>query len=157
MPDDHRRQYQCARLHDGGSSRHDREDATRPRGSLMRTERVDLAVVGAGPAGLSAALEANAAGAEVLVIDENDQPGGQIFRQPPRSFRIEDRARLGRDFERGRKLLDAVAAAGIRIENNTAVWNVAPGHLACCSGETAWEVKSDAIVIAAGAYDRPVP
>jgi NADPH-dependent 2,4-dienoyl-CoA reductase/sulfur reductase-like enzyme len=123
----------------------------------MRTERVDLAIVGAGPAGLSAALEAKAAGAEVLVIDENDEPGGQIFRQPPRSFRIEDRARLGRDFERGRRLLDAVAAAGIRVENKTSVWNVAPGHLACCSGETSWEVKSDAIVIAAGAYDRPVP
>ena len=85
----------------------------------MRTEHVDLAIVGAGPAGLSAALEVKAAGAEVLVIDENDQPGGQIFRQPPRAFRIEDRAKLGRDYERGRKLLDAVVAAGIRIENNT--------------------------------------
>ena len=41
----------------------------------MRTERVDLAIVGAGPAGLSAALEAKAAGAEVLVVDENDRPG----------------------------------------------------------------------------------
>jgi NADPH-dependent 2,4-dienoyl-CoA reductase/sulfur reductase-like enzyme len=123
----------------------------------MRTERVDLAIVGAGPAGLSAALEAKAAGVEVLVIDENDQPGGQIFRQPPRSFRIEDRAKLGRDFERGRKLLDAVAAADIRIENNTTVWNIAPGHLACCSGETSWEVQSEAIAIATGAYDRPVP
>ena len=37
------------------------------------------------------------------------------------------------------------------------MWNIAPGHLACCSGETSWEVLSDAIVIATGAYDRPVP
>jgi NADPH-dependent 2,4-dienoyl-CoA reductase/sulfur reductase-like enzyme len=123
----------------------------------MRTERVDLAIVGAGPAGLSAALEAKAAGAEVLVVDENDRPGGQIFRQPPRAFRIEDKSRLGRDHKRGRALLDAVTAAGIRIETNTIVWNIAPGHLACCSGETSWEVSSDAIVIATGAYDRPVP
>ena len=90
----------------------------------MRTERVDLAIVGAGPAGLSAALEAKAAGAEVLVVDENDRPGGQIFRHPPRAFRIEDRARLGRDYERGRALLDAVASAGIRIETNSTVWNI---------------------------------
>jgi len=123
----------------------------------MRTERVDLAIVGAGPAGLSAALEAKAAGAEVLVVDENDRPGGQIFRQPPRAFRIEDRAKLGRDHKRGRALLDAVTAAGIGIETNTAVWNIAPGHLACCSGETSWEIQSGAIVIATGAYDRPVP
>ena len=37
------------------------------------------------------------------------------------------------------------------------MWNIAPGHLACCSGETSWEIQSDAIVIATGAYDRPVP
>ena len=123
----------------------------------MRIERIDLAVIGAGPAGLSAALAARAAGLEVLVIDENDQPGGQIFRQPPKAFRIEDRSRLGRDFERGRQLLDAVAAADIRIENNTIVWNIGPGHLACCRGDRAWEVESGAIVIATGAYDRPVP
>jgi len=123
----------------------------------MRRERVDLAIVGAGPAGLSAALAAKAAGLDVLVIDENDQPGGQIFRQPPRPFRIEDRAKLGRDFERGRKLLDAVAAAEIKIENNTVVWNVGAGHLACCSGDQSWEVESGATVIATGAYDRPVP
>jgi NADPH-dependent 2,4-dienoyl-CoA reductase/sulfur reductase-like enzyme len=123
----------------------------------MKTERVDLAIVGAGPAGLSAALEAKAAGAEVLVVDENDRPGGQIFRQPPRAFRIEDKSRLGRDHKRGSALLDAVTDAGIRIETNTIVWNIAPGHLACCSGETSWEVSSAAIVIATGAYDRPVP
>ena len=44
----------------------------------MRIEHVDLAIVGAGPAGLSAALAAKAAGLEVLVIDENDQPIGAI-------------------------------------------------------------------------------
>jgi thioredoxin reductase len=124
---------------------------------VTRSRRVDLAIIGAGPAGLSAALEAKAVGVEVLVIDENDQPGGQIFRQPPRSFRIGDRSKLGRDFERGRKLLDAAASADIRIENNTTVWNIAPGHLACCSGDQSWEVHSDAVLIATGAYDRPVP
>jgi thioredoxin reductase len=123
----------------------------------MPANQVELAIVGAGPAGLSAALEAKAAGVDVVVVDENEQPGGQIFRQPPASFRIADKSRMGRDFARGRTLLDAVAAADIRIENGVTVWNIAPDHLACCRGDRSWNIKSDAIVLATGAYDRPVP
>ncbi|EFH10653.1 (2Fe-2S)-binding protein, partial [Teichococcus cervicalis] len=40
----------------------------------------DLLVVGAGPAGLSAAIEAARAGAQVLVLDERDAPGGQYLK-----------------------------------------------------------------------------
>ena len=41
----------------------------------------DVAIIGAGPAGLSAALAAKGAGANVTVIDEYPQPGGQFYRQ----------------------------------------------------------------------------
>jgi thioredoxin reductase len=118
---------------------------------------VELAIVGAGPAGLSAALEAKAAGVNVVVLDENERPGGQIFRQPPRSFRITDESRMGRDFARGRKLLDAVSEADIHIESGVTVWNIAPGHLACYRGDRSWTINSRAVVLATGAYDRPVP
>lgn len=123
----------------------------------MTEDRVELAIVGAGPAGLTAALEAAAAGLDVVVIDENERPGGQIFRQPPASFRIVDRSQMGRDFARGRKLLDEVAAANIRIESGTTVWNIAPGHLACFRGARSWNIESNATILATGAYDRPVP
>jgi NADPH-dependent 2,4-dienoyl-CoA reductase/sulfur reductase-like enzyme len=43
----------------------------------------DLAVVGAGPAGLAAAGEAAAHGLSVVVLDDNARPGGQYFRQLP--------------------------------------------------------------------------
>lgn len=46
----------------------------------MKIKRYDLIVVGAGPSGLSAALEA-AKGLEVIVFDENEKPGGQLFKQ----------------------------------------------------------------------------
>ena len=41
---------------------------------------VDVLLVGAGPAGLSAALAARRAGASVTVLDERLQPGGQFFK-----------------------------------------------------------------------------
>ena len=46
-----------------------------------KTVQVEVAVVGAGPAGLSAALSAARAGAQVLLIDTYRQPGGQYYRQ----------------------------------------------------------------------------
>lgn len=47
----------------------------------MKMERYDLVIVGAGPAGLSAAVEAAKTGMRVIVFDENAKPGGQLFKQ----------------------------------------------------------------------------
>lgn len=44
-------------------------------------ERHDLVVAGAGPRGLSVAIEAAKHGLDVVVFDENARPGGQLFRQ----------------------------------------------------------------------------
>lgn len=42
-------------------------------------KRFDLIIVGAGPSGLSAAIEAAKRGLEVVVFDENEKPGGQLL------------------------------------------------------------------------------
>ena len=42
----------------------------------------NVVIVGGGPAGLSAALAAAAAGAPVLLIDSNPRLGGQYWRMP---------------------------------------------------------------------------
>ncbi|MEA4882858.1 MAG: FAD/NAD(P)-binding oxidoreductase [Clostridia bacterium] len=46
----------------------------------------DIAVVGAGPAGLAAALACADAGAKTLVIDSSDVPGGQLVKQTHKFF-----------------------------------------------------------------------
>ena len=48
---------------------------------MMEELQVDVAVVGGGPAGMSAALAAARAGASVALIDEYAAPGGQIWRR----------------------------------------------------------------------------
>ncbi|NIB40299.1 FAD-dependent oxidoreductase [Pseudomaricurvus alkylphenolicus] len=48
----------------------------------------ELVIVGAGPAGLAAAEIASVHGLNVIVLDEQTKPGGQIFRQPPEGFRV---------------------------------------------------------------------
>ncbi|MGL4443803.1 MAG: FAD-dependent oxidoreductase, partial [Alsobacter sp.] len=52
---------------------------------------VDVAVVGAGPAGLSAALAAARAGLSVALVDERKQAGGQYFKQPADTFPLTPR------------------------------------------------------------------
>ena len=56
-------------------------------GASLNTE---LAIVGAGPAGVAAALEAARHGLDVTVVDEQPRPGGQIFRAPPSAFKVRD-------------------------------------------------------------------
>src|SRR5256885_16250985 len=46
-----------------------------------QTIRADVAVVGAGPAGIAAATVAAESGRSVVLLDDNPHPGGQIWRR----------------------------------------------------------------------------
>lgn len=51
---------------------------------------IDLLIIGAGPAGMAAAVTAANAGLSVTVVDEQARAGGQIFRRPPSTFSGEE-------------------------------------------------------------------
>ncbi|MDF2672701.1 MAG: pyridine nucleotide-disulfide oxidoreductase [Clostridiales bacterium] len=48
--------------------------------------RTEVAIIGGGPAGLSAAIAASSLGAKVLIIDRNPQVGGQLVKQTHKFF-----------------------------------------------------------------------
>jgi thioredoxin reductase len=56
------------------------------------TGPVQVAVVGAGPAGLAAAVHAADLGLTVALIDASERPGGQYWRQPPAALGLDERA-----------------------------------------------------------------
>jgi thioredoxin reductase/bacterioferritin-associated ferredoxin len=121
---------------------------------------VQLAIVGGGPAGLSAAVEAAQLGVSVIVLDENPRLGGQIYRQPASEFGISDEKKLGKQYRDGKKLLQKVAAfqAEITIWSNTLVWGYfGEKELAVIRNGRAEILKADQIIIASGTYDRPLP
>lgn len=72
----------------------------------MRTE---LAIVGAGPAGMAAAEAAAEHGVEVTLIDEQATPGGQFLRQPPPQFTVSGWLD-GAAYRDGKILLNRVSA-----------------------------------------------
>jgi len=120
---------------------------------------VDLAIIGAGPAGLAAAIEAAALGLAPLVLDEQDAPGGQIYRgvEAVAAGRAEDLALLGRDYAEGLELVRRFREAGISYLPRSAVFDLRGGGLGVLRDGRAEWLRAGEVLIAAGAMERPVP
>ena len=87
---------------------------------------IELAIIGAGPAGLSASLEAAKSGVKVVLIDENMRPGGQIYRQPSENFILNNKNPTSKEGIRGKKLLRELYRYSREIEffKNAEVWGL---------------------------------
>ena len=72
-------------------------------------KRYDLIIVGAGPAGLSAAIEAAEKGLEVVVFDENAKPDEQLFKQIHKFFGSKEHKAKIRGFKIGEDLFYGTA------------------------------------------------
>ncbi len=87
----------------------------------------DVLVVGAGPAGLSAARALALAGADVVVLDERLHPGGQFFKPLAPSHQAEI-STLDSQFRDGAVLAQSTQQAGARIVNEATVWAAFSAH-----------------------------
>lgn len=118
-----------------------------------------LAIVGAGPAGMAAAIEASERGCRVTVIDEAARPGGQIYRQaspnlPAQSYA--DRA----EGERKKKLLERFERALRQIEyrpSTAAYAAFSNGELHIASSGRTEVLKPGAILLATGVREMAIP
>ncbi len=121
------------------------------------TEQVELVVIGAGPAGLHAAIAASQAGVGVVVIDGYPAPGGQYFKQLPAAFRAGERP------SPLRSLLAQMDGANVRVFSNTLVWGAfaaaegASWQLALHGPGAPHRLDAQTLILATGAYDRPIP
>ena len=87
----------------------------------MQMTRYDLVIVGAGPSGLSAAIEAAKKGLDVVVLDENARPGGQLFKQIHKFFGSKEHKAKIRGFRIGEELLKEADALGVQVKLNATV------------------------------------
>ncbi|CAE6737927.1 NAD(P)/FAD-dependent oxidoreductase [Paraburkholderia aspalathi] len=125
----------------------------------MKVTETDIAIIGAGPAGLSAAIAAAQSGARVVVVDEYSKPGGQYFRQPQARFNRINESFLGKSYQASKPVLQAVTTNDrITVRPNTLVWGAFDEGLLELECDNQCErLVSKKIIVATGAYERPIP
>ena len=119
--------------------------------------RPQLLVVGAGPAGLSAARAAARCGVAVTIIDEHALPGGQYFKQIARSQAIVDPARIDAHAREGSQLVAEVERLGVKIWREAALWGAfGAQELAVAVNGAQHVFAPERLVLATGVYERGV-
>ena len=117
----------------------------------------EIAIVGAGAAGLSAAVEAARCGARVVLIDENDRPGGQLFKQIHKFFGSSAHLAGTRGIKIGQELLRQAENSGVAVSLNAVVYGIfSNNRLGLISGGRTEELKAKAIILATGANENPL-
>src|SRR5918993_7814 len=114
----------------------------------------DVLVVGAGPAGLSAARALALAGADVVVLDERLYPGGQFFKPLAPSHQAEI-STLDSQFRDGAVLMQSTQRAGAHIVNEATVWAAfSPHEVAALVAGQSTLYRPQRLVLATGAYEQ---
>lgn len=116
---------------------------------------VQLLIVGAGPAGLSAACEAARAGVQVQVIDENARPGGQLFKQLHKFFGSRVHRAGTRGFQIGKQLLKGTEELGVQVDLGYPVYGIFKGNeVVYGTAEGVKKLHAQKIILATGANEN---
>ena len=120
------------------------------------TER-EVVIIGGGPAGLAAAIEAARHGAEVLVVDENTRPGGQLFKQIHKFFGSKEHNAGIRGVDIGNGLLAETEALGVEVWLDSAATGIYAGNLvSVLRGGKTEVVRARCLLISTGASENPL-
>ncbi|MSP01578.1 MAG: FAD-dependent oxidoreductase [Acetobacteraceae bacterium] len=111
----------------------------------------DLIIVGAGPAGVSAAIEGRARGLAVLLLDENGAPGGRIWQA------LEARGAKDADDTAALRTLGEFRASGADARWRASVWAIDPdGTVFWSDDRTTHSARGGFVLLATGTTERPL-
>lgn len=128
----------------------------------------DVLIIGAGPAGLAAAVSARRAGASVRILESSDQPGGQYWRHLPAERPAGEERRLHHQWQRYQEFQSAIDSdPAVTVDLRTHVWAIERAddavrvHTVCGAvdgaGRRRQSITARALILATGAYDRALP
>ncbi|PWK33606.1 NAD(P)/FAD-dependent oxidoreductase [Pseudomonas sp. B21-040] len=113
------------------------------------SEYADVLIIGAGPAGMAAALAAAPGGARIVMLDDNPAPGGQIWRDGPQA----NLPTLARDLRDQLQRCD-----NIRVHSGARVIACAgPKQLLVEDADRGWLIAYDKLILCTGARELLLP
>ncbi len=116
----------------------------------------DIIIVGCGPSGMNAACILADQGLQVALIDEQSDPGGQIFKNISHS-NAKARFCEEKTYKKGSKIVDRFLKSNVEYIPNSVVWMIDDQKVYYHQKGQAYCLKALKIVIAVGAMERPVP
>lgn len=114
---------------------------------------IDVAIIGAGPAGLAAAIACRQWGLNVVVIDEFMKPGGRLLGQ----LHQEPDGRWWNGLEEAQSLLQQATELGIEIRCGLSVHHLEKRETSFCIYINETELLAENLLIATGAAESPAP
>ncbi len=122
-----------------------------------RTIEADVGVVGAGPGGMAAATKLAAAGLRVVVLDEGQRAGGQIYRQLPNGTNGHGLMAEPPSHDQGHELIKSFekqTERNVELIHGATVWDAQPGRLWFEHEGASRLLRCRHMVLAPGAYER---
>ncbi|MCK4820922.1 FAD-dependent oxidoreductase [bacterium] len=114
----------------------------------------DIAVIGAGPAGLAASIVAAKSGAKVVLIDENAKPGGQLFKQIHKFFGSKAHQAGIRGIDIGYQFLTETKNLGVDVLLESTVWGIFGKQIAIITAQKQKMICAKIIILATGAQEN---
>ena len=120
-------------------------------------EKVDVLIIGGGPAGLSAAIELGKLGVDTLIVDDKDRLGGKLVLQTHKFFgSVKDSHAGTRGFEIGNILQDELLSLdSVKIWLNTTAVAVFSDHIVGVIKDNQYrKIKPGKLLVATGAREK---
>ena len=122
-----------------------------------KVKKIELAIIGGGPAGLSSAIISSNNGIETYLFDEHSFPGGQIYRNANNHNDIK-RKIFDKDYFLGNNLINEFQKSKCNYINNSSVWYISKDcEISVIIKNKNYFYKAQRIIVATGAIERSIP
>lgn len=119
--------------------------------------KVDVVIIGAGPAGIVSSIELAKHGLKTVVIDEYFKPGGRLLGQLYEDPNLPEENRQWNGKVIASQLIDEAVALGVTFICQTTVWKIEERFIVYITDKDIKEIHAKSIILATGALEKALP